>query len=187
MKAKKEKEYRHAAKQGIAELKNQKKLMEKELDDLNGRTTKGKIVSFLIFLFIMAVMAGTLIGMVKLNVGGVDDDVLAPVIADVPVARSILPKRLQKKNDSEIAAEKKAAAEAKAAEKAQKEAEVKDYADAYAKMDPKQAATIFNNMMSGDIDLVAKILQNISSNKRSDIIANMDTLSAAKITAFMEK
>lgn len=54
-------------------------------------------------------------------------------------------------------------------------------------MDPKQAATIFNNMMSGDIDLVAKILQNISSNKRSDIIANMDTLSAAKITAFMEK
>lgn len=97
MKAKKEKEYRHAAKQGIAELKNQKKLMEKELDNLNGRTTKRKIVSFLIFLFIMAVMAGTLIGMVKLNVGGVDDDVLAPVIADVPVARSILPKRLQKK------------------------------------------------------------------------------------------
>lgn len=231
MKTKKEKADKHAAKQRIAELKKQKKMTEKELDDLNGRTTKGKIASFFVFLLIMAVMTGTLIGMVKLNVGGVADDVLAPVIADVPVARSILPKRLQKKNASEIAAEKKAAADAKAAEKAkkeaekkaaaeakatadaqakaqaqataeakklaraearatakaQKEAEVKDYADAYAKMDPKQAAKIFNNMMSGDIDLVAKILQNMPSNKRAGIIANMDTLSAAQITAFMEK
>lgn len=112
----------------------------------------------------------------------------------------ILPKRLQKKNASEIAAEKKAVAEAKAqataeAKKqaraeakataaAQKEAQLKDYADAYAKMEPKQAATIFINMMSGNIDLVAKILQNMPSNKRADIIANMDALSAAQITAF---
>ena len=140
----------------------------------------------------------------------------------------ILPKRLQKKNTSEIAAEKKAAADAKAAEKAkkeaekkaaaeakatadaqakaqaqataeakkqaraeakaiaaaQKEAQLKDYADAYAKMEPKQAAAIFINMMSGNIDLVAKILQNMPSNKRADIIANMDALSAAQITAF---
>lgn len=54
-------------------------------------------------------------------------------------------------------------------------------------MDPKQAAAIFNNMMSGNIDLVAKILQNMPSNKRAEIIANMDTLSAAQITAIMEK
>lgn len=205
MKTKKDKENKIANKHRIAELEKQKKLMEKELNDLNGRTTKGKIASFFVFLLIMAVMVGTLIGMVKLNVGGVADDVLAPVIADVPVARSILPKRLQKKNASEIAAEKKtvadakaaekakkeaekkAATEAKAAAKAQKEAEVKDYADAYAKMNPKQAAAIFNNMMSGDIDLVAKILQNMPSNKRADIIANMDTLSASQITAFMKK
>jgi len=229
MKTKKEKEDKHAAKQRIAELKKQKKMTEKELDDLNGRTTKGKIASFFGFLLIMAVMTGTLIGMVKFNAGGVADNVLAPVIADVPVVRSILPKRLLKKNASEIAAEKKAAADTKAAEKAkkeaekkaaaeakatadaqaqaqaaaeakkqagaeakattkaQKEAEVKDYADAYAKMDPKQAAVIFNNMMSGDIDLVAKILQNMPSNKRADIIANMDTLSAAQITVVMEK
>ena len=110
MKTKKEKADKHAAKQRIAELKKQKKMTEKELDDLNGRTTKGKIASFFVFLLIMAVMTGTLIGMVKLNVGGVAHDVLAPVIADVPVARSILPKSLQKKNASEIAAEKKAAA-----------------------------------------------------------------------------
>lgn len=231
MKTKKDRENKIANKQRIAELEKQKKLMNKELDSLNGQTAKGKIVSFFVFLFFMAVMTGILVGMVKLNVGGVADGILAPVIADVPVARSILPKRLQKKNASEIAAEKKAAADAKAAEKAmkeaekkaaaeakatadaqakaqaqataeakkqaraeakatakaQKEAEVKDYADAYARMDPKQAATIFNNMMSGDIDLVAKILQNMPSNKWADIIANMDTLSAAQITAFMEK
>lgn len=54
-------------------------------------------------------------------------------------------------------------------------------------MDPKQAATVFNNMMSGDINIVAKILQNMPSNKRAAIIGNMDTLSAAQITAVMEK
>lgn len=225
MKTKKDKENKIANKQRIAELEKQKKMMKKEIDDLNGRTTKGKIASFFVFLLFMAVMIGILFGMVKINVGGVADDVLAPIIADVPVARSILPKRLQKKNASEIAAKKKAVAEAKAAEKAKKEteakatadakmkaqaqataeakkqaraeakatakakkeAEVKDYADAYAKMDPKQAAAIFNNMISGDIDLVAKILQNMPSNKRAVIIANMDTLSAAKITVVMEK
>lgn len=231
MKSKKDKEGKISNNQRISELKKQKKMMEKELDDLKGRTTKGKIASFLAFLFFMAVMIGALIGLVKLNAGGVADQVLAPVIADVPVARSILPKRLQTKSASEIAAEKKAVADAKAAEKAkkeaekkvaaeakatadalakaqakataeakklaraeakatakaQKEAEVKDYADAYAKMDPKQAAAIFNNMMSGDIDLVAKILQNMPSNKRADIIANMNTLSAAQITAYMKK
>lgn len=49
MKTKKEKADKHAAKQRIAELKKQKKMTEKELDDLNGRTTKGKIASFLFF------------------------------------------------------------------------------------------------------------------------------------------
>ena len=41
--------------------------------------------------------------------------------------------------------------------------------------------------MAGDIHLVAEILQNIPSDKRSAIIANMDPLSAAQITAVMEK
>lgn len=94
-------------KERIAELKKQKKMMKKELDDLNGRTVKGKIASLIIFMVVMLVMAGTLVGMVKLNVGGVADNTLAPVIGDVPIARSILPKRLQKKNASELAAEKK--------------------------------------------------------------------------------
>lgn len=231
MKTKENKEDRIANKEKIKELEKQKKMMEREIDDLNGRTTKGKIESVLLFIFIVAIMLAILIGMVKFNVGGVADNVLAPIIGDVPIARSILPKRLQKKNAAEIEkekrnaadaraaaldkkkAEKKAAAEAKATAaaqakanaqataeakkqaraeaqataKAQKEAEVKDYADTYAKMDPKQAAKIFDNMISGDIDLVAKILQNMPSNKRADIIANMDTLSAAKITAVMEK
>lgn len=227
MKTKENKENKFANREKIAELEKQKKMVERELDDLNGRTTKGKIESFLLFLFIIAIMLATLIGMVKLNVGGVADNVLAPVIGDVPIVRSILPKRLQKKNAAEIEAEKKVMADARATEKAkkeaekkaaaeakataeaqakakaqataeakkqakadakaQKDAEVKDYADTYAKMDPKQAAAIFDNMMSGDIDLVAKILQNMSSGKRADIIAYMDTLSAAKITAVMEK
>lgn len=52
-------------------------------------------------------------------------------------------------------------------------------------MDPAQAAAIFNNMMSDDIFLVAKILQNLPADKRAGIIANMDTLSAAQITAIM--
>lgn len=144
MKTKKDKESKIVSKQRITELGKQKKMMEKELDDLNGRTTKGKIMSFFVFLFLMAVMTGVLAGMVKLNIGGVADNVLAPVIADVPVARSILPKRLQKKNASEIAAEKKAAADAKAAEKAKKAAaEAKATADAQAEAKaPLSAAQI---------------------------------------------
>lgn len=159
-------------KQKIAELKQQKRQVEAELDELNGKTAKGKLMSVLAFLLIMAIMAGALVGMVKLNVGGVADNVLAPVIADVPVARSILPKRLQKKNASEIAAQKQAA-------------DLKDYVDTYASMDPAQAAAIFDNMMADDIHLVAKILKNMPAKKRADIIANMNTLSAAQITAVM--
>lgn len=231
MKASKNKENKIAAKQRIAEIKRQKKVMAEELDDLKGRTAKGKLTSVLAFLFLLVLMMGTLVGMVKLNAGGVAENMLAPVIGDVPVARSILPRKLQRKNSAEIAAEKKAAKDAKAAEmankeaekqaaaqakatakaqaraqakaaaeakkqaraearataKAEKEAQIKDYADAYARMDPKQAASIFNNMMAGDIHLVAKILQNMPSNKRAAIIENMDTLSAGQITIAMEK
>ena len=50
---------------------------------------------------------GAFVGMVKLDIGGVASGVLAPVIADVPVLRSILPTELQKKNASELAAEQK--------------------------------------------------------------------------------
>lgn len=108
--------------------------------DKENKIVKGKILAFFMFLFVMVVMIGILIGMVKLNVGGVADDVLAPVIADVPIVRSILPQRLQKKNASEIAAEKKAESEAKAAEKAKIEAEKKAAAEAKATADAQAKA-----------------------------------------------
>lgn len=224
MKGKKE---NNVNKQKITELKRQKKQMEEELDELSGKTVRGKLMSILTFLLIMAVMAGVLVGMVKLNAGGVADNVLAPVIADVPVARGILPKRLQKKSASEIAAQKQAEANARATAEAQKKAkkqaeaqakataaaqkkaqekaraqaqkqarataeakkaaDLKDYADTYAGMDSTQAAAIFDNMMSDDVHLVAKILRNMPAKKRADIIANMNTLSAAQITAVMGK
>lgn len=229
MKAKKNKQEKIETKQRITELQKQKKAMEKELDDLHGRTAKGKVMAILACLLIICLVLGSLVAMVKFNAGGVADNVLGPVIGDVPVARSILPKRLQKKNASEIAAEKKAKADAKAAQKAQKDAAQKaaaeakataeaqkkaeasaaaaakkqaradakataaaekaanlqDYVDTYANMDPQQAATIFNNMMSDHLRLVAKILKNMQASKRANILANMDTLSAAQVTSVM--
>lgn len=109
-------------KERIAELKKQRKAMNKELDELKGKTAKGKAMSVLLFFLIMGILLGGLVVMVKLDVGGVAEQVLAPVIGDVPKIRSILPQRLQRKNASEIAAEKKAAADQAAAKKAQDQA-----------------------------------------------------------------
>ena len=109
-------------KEQIIALKEEKKRMQEELDELQGRTTGGRLLCALAFLGILALFAGIFIGIVKLNVGNFASDVLAPVICETPVLRSILPSDLQKKTPKEIQAEKKAVADAKAAKKAAKQA-----------------------------------------------------------------
>lgn len=61
---------------------------------------------------------------------------------------------------------------------------VKDWAEAYAKMDAKDAAAILEEM-TGDTDLVAKILLCMTSKQRGAILAEMDTVFAAKMTKIM--
>ena len=62
--------------------------------------------------------------------------------------------------------------------------QVKDWADAYSKMEPKNAAAILQEM-TGDTDLVSAILSNMKTSQRGLILAQMDTLFAAKITKIM--
>ena len=114
-----------ADKEKIKELAKKKREMQEELDELRGRTAKGKAVCVLVFFVSLGVLLGFFVGMVKLDAGGIASNVLAPTIGDVPVLRSILPARLQKKNASELAAEQKqqeAAAAAEAEQAAEEEA-----------------------------------------------------------------
>jgi len=62
--------------------------------------------------------------------------------------------------------------------------QVKDWADAYSKMEPKNAAAILQEM-TGDMDLVSAILSNMKTAQRGLIMAQMDTVFAAKITKIM--
>ena len=107
-----------ADREKIKELESKRKEMQEELDELRGRTVKGKAACVLAFFLSLGVLLGIFVGMVKLDIGGIASGVLAPTISDVPVLRSILPTGLQKKNASELAAEKEAAAEEAAAEEA---------------------------------------------------------------------
>jgi tetratricopeptide (TPR) repeat protein len=62
--------------------------------------------------------------------------------------------------------------------------QVKDWADTYSRMEPAAAAAILEEM-TGDIDLVSDILQNMKAAQRASILAEMDTVFAAKITKVM--
>jgi len=119
-------------KEQIAALKQEKKKAQEELDELQGKTTGGKIVCFLAFLGILAVFGGAFIGLVKLNVGNFASDVLAPVIGSVAIVRSILPSEYQSKTTAEIAADEQAAADAAAAQVASEQANAQAEADAAA-------------------------------------------------------
>ena len=55
---------------------------------------------------------------------------------------------------------------------------------AYSKMDAKSAAAILEEM-TGDINLVSDILNNMKSTQRAAILAAMDPVFAAKITKVM--
>lgn len=61
---------------------------------------------------------------------------------------------------------------------------IKEKADIYKSMDPKAAAQILETM-TADIESVAKILLSMSNQKSADIMAEMDSVMAAKITKKM--
>lgn len=146
-----------ADKEKIKELAKKKREMQGELDELKGNTAKGKAVCVFVFFTLIGLLMGIFVGMVKLDIGGVASEVLAPVIADVPVLRNILPVEMQKKSASELAAEQKqqeaaaaaeaeraaeeeAAAEEAAEEEAQQEAAEKAKAEAEAEQAAEEAA-----------------------------------------------
>lgn len=129
-------------KEKIKEIAKKRREMQEELDELKGNTAKGKAVCALVFFALIGLLMGAFVGMVKLDVGGVASGALAPVIADVPVLRSILPAELQKKNASELAAEQKQqeAAAAAEAEQAAEEEAAEEEAAAEAEAEAEQAA-----------------------------------------------
>lgn len=228
-------------KEKIKELAKKKREMQEELDELKGNTAKGKAVCVLVFLVLTGLLMGIFVGMVKLDIGGIASDVLSPVIADVPVLRTILPVEMQKKNASELAAEQKqqeaeAAAEEAAAEAAAAEAEaaaeeaaaaeaqqaaaeeaeaaaeaeqaaeeaaaeaeaaaeeaaaeeekaLQDYVDTYSAMSPKDAASVFDSMMPDQVDLIVRILENLTPNQRAAILSKMSVENAAILTEKMQ-
>lgn len=67
----------------------------------------------------------------------------------------------------------------------QKDEEIADYVKAYSEMKPKAAAQIMEKM-TDDLELVAKILQNMKADARGDILAAMDATVAADVTKLME-
>lgn len=70
-------------------------------------------------------------------------------------------------------------------EQLQQDAQLTDYAQAYASMEPDAAAKIFESM-TNDLDLVAKILSQMSAESRGNILANMDAEIAARVTRIMD-
>lgn len=70
-------------------------------------------------------------------------------------------------------------------EQLQADQKVIDMADRYAKMDPASAAKVLELMTAGDLQLVCDILAQMKPNVSSQILAEMDTATAAKITKCM--
>ncbi len=63
--------------------------------------------------------------------------------------------------------------------------EVKNYAQAYSEMKPKQAAAIFEDM-TDDLELAAKILWQMEPDARGKILGAMDASIASRLTKIME-
>lgn len=68
---------------------------------------------------------------------------------------------------------------------AQEEEEIKDYAQAYSEMKPKEAAGIFE-AMTDNLKLAARILKEMEPDERGAILGVMDPDVAAKITKIMD-
>lgn len=67
----------------------------------------------------------------------------------------------------------------------EEEKEIQEYAQTYSDMKPKQAAAIFEEM-TNNLDLVARILNEMSTEDRGKIMGVMDSEIAAKLTKIME-
>lgn len=67
----------------------------------------------------------------------------------------------------------------------QTDKEIQDYAQAYSEMKPKEAAGIFEEM-TDDLDLAAKILNQMSAEDRGKILGVMDKEVAARLTRIMD-
>ena len=70
-------------------------------------------------------------------------------------------------------------------EQQEKDDDMSDYVKAYSQMKPKPAAAIFDTM-TDNLELVAKILSAMKADARGDILGNMKTDTAAKVTKLME-
>lgn len=70
-------------------------------------------------------------------------------------------------------------------EQAQVSTELQNYAQPFADMDPSAAAGILENM-TGDPELAAKILMQLSTSARGEILAAMDAEFAARLTRIMD-
>lgn len=108
-------------KEKIAELKKKRKETQTELDELRGDTPVSKTVYAFCFLLTLIIAFGILAAMVRLNVGGVAENVFAPLVADVPGLRGILPPEMRRQTAAEIAAEQLAMEQAVAEEQAAEE------------------------------------------------------------------
>ncbi len=69
-------------------------------------------------------------------------------------------------------------------EKMEYSQKIKDQAEIYSKMEPEKAAAVFETM-TGDLDLLASILDNMSQSKSALILQNMSAESAAQISKKM--
>lgn len=67
----------------------------------------------------------------------------------------------------------------------QVDAQLEAYAQAYSEMKPKEAAAIFE-AMTDDLELVAKILYQMTAEERGDILGVMDPAVAAMLTKLMD-
>lgn len=67
----------------------------------------------------------------------------------------------------------------------QASAKIREYAQAYAAMKPKDAAEIFNDM-TDNLNLVAKILNAMGAEERGNILAAMEPEIAARLTKIMD-
>lgn len=67
----------------------------------------------------------------------------------------------------------------------EEDAQISEYASTYAQMKPKQAAAIMEQM-TDNLELVAKILENMDASSRGAILGAMDSEIAARVTKIME-
>lgn len=63
--------------------------------------------------------------------------------------------------------------------------DVKEYAQAYSEMKPKEAAAIFESM-TDNLGLASRILSVMSAEDRGKILGAMDSATAARITKIMD-